>query len=213
MGFALSIISLASSAIGAGMGIMGQVGANQAGQAQAAYQAQVAKNNATIARYNQQMAEYDASIAAQKGEAAATAQGLKDSANFGAIKAGQAASGVDVNSGSAVDVQSSAAALGELNSMTIKSDSAREAYGYRLKGYGYGLQEKSYLDEAKLIKAGAPTGADLGLSIASSVIGAASSISESAFKFKQAGAFSSGSGAGGGGNNVLGTETLGGGVY
>ena len=66
---------------------------------------------------------------------------LKAAERAGAIKAAQAASNVDVNSGSALDVRSSAAELGELNALTIRSSAARTAYGYETQGIQYGAQQ------------------------------------------------------------------------
>lgn len=42
-----------------------------------------------------------------------------------------AAQGVDVNRGSAVDVQADAAYLGELDALTIRNNAAKEAWGFR----------------------------------------------------------------------------------
>lgn len=66
---------------------------------------------------------------------------------MGAIKAAEAAGNVDVNSGSAVDVQSSAAALGELNAITIRGNAAKEAYGYE-------TQSTSFENQAQHLHAG-----------------------------------------------------------
>jgi hypothetical protein len=49
----------------------------------------------------------------------------------GRTKAAQAASGIDVNSGSAVSVQASERMLGMLDALTIRSNAARAAYGYQ----------------------------------------------------------------------------------
>lgn len=127
-------------------------------QAHAASQAdkfneQIAKNNATIAQQN-------ATFAGQEGEQNAATSEAKTRAEVGAIKANQAASGVDVNSGSDVDVRSSAAELGELNAITIRSNAARQAYGYQTQTASDNNQaqldqSKSSSDEtAGLTKAG-----------------------------------------------------------
>lgn len=50
---------------------------------------------------------------------------------IGSQKAGFAGQGVDVNSGSALDVQADAAYLGELDALTIHTNAQREAAGYR----------------------------------------------------------------------------------
>lgn len=117
--------SLAGTAI-AGVGAIEQ--GNAASQA-AAYNAQVAANNAKIATQ-------DARFASQEGEANAAAKEMQNRKAIGAIKAGQAANGIDVNSGSAVDVRSSAAELGELDAINIRSNAARQAYGHQTQAAG-----------------------------------------------------------------------------
>jgi hypothetical protein len=51
----------------------------------------------------------------------------------GAQRAGIAAGNIDVGYGSAVDVQADAAFLGELDALTIKTNAAREAWGYTVE--------------------------------------------------------------------------------
>ncbi len=124
MGFdpvTMAVIGIAGAGISA-------FGAEEAGQARAAnadYQSQVARNNAEIARQN---------VALTQGAGAAkeAAQGMKTRAAGGAIRAGFGASNIDVNSGSARDVETSAAKLGALDALTIRSNTAREAYGYQV---------------------------------------------------------------------------------
>lgn len=88
--------------------------------------------------YKAQVAQANARFATQEGEEKATNQGLKARAQIGSIKAAQAANNVDVNSGSAADVRTSAESLEMLDSLNIRSNAARAAYGY---------QTQSTLDE------------------------------------------------------------------
>ena len=73
----------------------------------------------------------NAERAAAAGEQNAAQAELKGRAAVGAIRAAQAANNVDVNTGSAVDVRSSAAETGQLNALTIRNNAAREAWGYQ----------------------------------------------------------------------------------
>ncbi len=89
-------------------------------------------------KYNAQVADQNASIAAQKalwttqeGEQAVNNSEMKTAAQTSAIKTNQAASGIEVNSGSAVDVDNSARILGKMDALTIRSNAARQAYGYQ----------------------------------------------------------------------------------
>lgn len=138
MAVALPFIGLASTAIGIGTKALGGVAGIIGGNQQYEYQKQIIKNNIRTAHFNALMAQ-------QTGEAKSTAQGLKGRAAYGAITADQAASGVDINTGSSVDVRSSAARLAQLDSMTIKSDAARDVYAYdqqirELKAQKYNLR-------------------------------------------------------------------------
>ena len=121
----------------AGIGAYGAISSGVAQEQSARYNAEVALNNASIAKQN-------ANLAGQAGEAQAEQSSMKTRAQVGAIKTAQAANGVDVNSGSAVDVRSSAAALGELNAINIRSNAARTAYGYQTQAGNF--QAQSQLD-------------------------------------------------------------------
>lgn len=122
----LALAGLVLSTIGTGAGVVGQMQSADAASKSASYQSEVAANNAEQAKKN-------ASRAAAAGDQQANMEQLKTRAQIGAIKADQAASGVDVNSGSAVDVRSSAAELGQLNAISIRSNAARQAYGYQVQ--------------------------------------------------------------------------------
>ena len=122
---------------GAGAAAKG-VGDLTAGNADAGasnFRAQIARNNATIALRNA-----DASMAA--GNIRTEAQGLKTRAAVGGIKAAQAANGVDVNSGSAKDVQQTQSMLGALDALTIRSNAARQAFGFQQEAVSNEAQAK-----------------------------------------------------------------------
>ena len=149
----ISMPALALTAGIAGAGISG-IGAVEAGQATAnaaSYSAEVARNNATIANQN---ADY--SIAAGQRKTADTS--MKNAANIGRIKGAQAASGIDVNSGSAEDVQVGNRETGQLDSETQLNNSELQAYGYRSQSTGFTAQ--AGLDT--LTAEQAPIGADIG---------------------------------------------------
>jgi hypothetical protein len=52
---------------------------------------------------------------------------------IGAQRVGFAAGNIDTGYGSAVDVQADAAYIGELDALTIRTNAAREAWGYRVE--------------------------------------------------------------------------------
>lgn len=151
--------------IGAGIGAVGAYKSGQAAKASGEYNSEVAANNATIAQQN-------ATLAAQEGNAAVEQSQLKTRAQVGGILANQAAAGVDVNKGSAVDVRSSAAELGELSALNIRSSAARQAYGYNVQATNDTAQ--SQLDKSQGDNAATAGDIGAGATIISGVGSAAS---------------------------------------
>jgi hypothetical protein len=120
----LAYAALASGVAGAAVSGYGAVESGNAQKSAADYQSQVAANNATIANQN-------ALAATAAGNAQAEQAKLKNQQVVGAMMAGQASSGIDVGSGSALDTRKSQTEIGELNVETIRNNAARQAYGYR----------------------------------------------------------------------------------
>lgn len=131
----LAYVAIASSVAAAGATAYSSSEQGNAASAAAKYNSQVASNNAQIANQN-------ATWAAQAGEAQVGEQTQKTRATVGAITAAQAANGVDVNSGSDVDVRSSASELGELSAINIRSNAARTAYGFQTQSASQTAQSK-----------------------------------------------------------------------
>lgn len=136
MGIALDI---AGSAAGFAMG--GPMGAMEGFSAASAIgggiaQKQSADYNAAIATDNASIATQNSKFAAQEGEQAASTTAMKTRAEEGALVANQGASGVQVGGGSFGDVQQSEKEVGELNALTVRSNAARQAYGYQTQAAG-----------------------------------------------------------------------------
>ena len=121
MGAALAPIALVGGLVGAGISAYGQYQSREAQSANAAYQAQVAANNAKIAQSN-------AAMDIQSGEIQAANQGLKTRAAVGTIKAQEGASGIDVNSGSFPQARAAESEIGMMDALTIRSNAAKQAY-------------------------------------------------------------------------------------
>jgi hypothetical protein len=138
--------SVPGSSAKAGSGIFNIVGDVLSGfSQQGAYdaQAQIARNNAIIARQN-------AGYAAQEGEAKGEQLGLRTRGRVAEIAARQAGSGLDPNSGSALDVRKSAGMLGALDALTARSQAAREAYGYQVRAQAEDVQSQMARKAAKI---------------------------------------------------------------
>ena len=142
--------ALVAGVAGAGITGVGKVESGIATSEAASYSAAVARNNAIIANDNAVYAE-------QAGNVKATTQGLKGAQVAGKIKAGEAASGIDVNTGSAKAVQAGQREIANLDTKTVVNNADLTAYGYRSQATSYTAQ--SQLDE--LTAAQAPIGADL----------------------------------------------------
>lgn len=125
---------------GAGVSAVGTIASGEANQASAAYQATVAQNNAVIANQNAVQAE-------QAGNAAAQNQSLKGAAALGKVKANQAASGIDVNTGSAVNVQVGEREANQFSTENVFHNDLLQAYGYRVNAEN--ATAESQLDTAK----------------------------------------------------------------
>lgn len=128
------------TAIGAGISAVSTVAGGVAARNQANYQAEIAKNNQTIALQNSARAE-------QAGNVQAEAQGRKGAARLAGIKVGQAASGVDVNKGTPVEVQAGQREINQLDTETVLNNAELHAYGYRTQAMNFEAEEK--LDKAK----------------------------------------------------------------
>lgn len=151
---------------GLASGAMGVMGAQQSSAAQTAsarYQAQVMANNQTIAQRN-------ADAALQAGQAAEQQQRQKTAAMIASQRAALAANGVDLSSGSALDLQADTATLGELNAQTVRNNAERHAWGYVAQADAAGAQ--SGLDMAQAGWAGTAgmySSLDAGLASATSL--------------------------------------------
>lgn len=126
---ALSIIGLGLGAFQAVQGFRAGKSAKKAGE----QQQEAAESEAGLTDYNAQVADLQAGDAVARGAEEeqrfrAGVRGL-----VGAQRAAFAASNVDVGFGSALDVQADTAMLGELDALQIRTNAAREAWGYQVQ--------------------------------------------------------------------------------
>lgn len=102
--------------------VMGAAGSIQQGNAAAAS----AKYNAQVSDMNAKLAERSARDAVERGQVQEQQQRMKTSAIMGQQKAAMAANGVDLKFGSPLDTLVDTATMGELDALTIRSNTARE---------------------------------------------------------------------------------------
>ena len=126
----LAIASLVASAAGAGMGAIGSMQQSQAQASAARYQAAVAENARTVAKWQ-------ADDAIKRGQIAEDQRRTKTRLQIGAQRAALASMGADINEGSNLDIIGDTAAVGEQDALTIRSNFAREAYDRRIAATTY----------------------------------------------------------------------------
>lgn len=170
----IGAISLAASAASAVVGTIGTVMAGQAQAKQAQYQA-------GIARFNQQVALQNRDYDLAKGETQAQIYGRAAAQRMSAIRARIGASGVDIGSGSAQDVQTSQQLITSTDLQQIRANAARAAYGDEIRGIEAGAQAQMYTSAAEGIERALPFQA------AGSLLSGAASVSGKWMQGQQAG--------------------------
>lgn len=172
----LAIGSLVASAAGAGIGAIGAKTTADANAASYNYKAAVANNNAIIAQRN-------ADQATEAGQVGAQVQGLKTKNLVANELVTQASNGLDVGSGTNVKVRESAENLGHLDTLTILSNAAKNAQGFKVQGM-------NFTAEGQLDKAAAQNAETAGsFNVATSLLGGASSFADKWAGYSQKGVF------------------------
>jgi hypothetical protein len=191
MAAAVGSIGMGASLAG---GIMGAIGAKTTAedtQNMYNYQAGIAQINSKIDLQN-------ADYARNQGEIQATQFGLKEAQQEAGIKVAQSASGLDVNSGSAVDVQRSQRQLGQMDLTQIRSNAAKTAYDFDVKS-------TMDLNQSTLDIMGGTNAITAGnFAAASSILGSVGSVSSKWMSGNTAGLWGSGATSGGGGVDASG---------
>ena len=154
------------------------------------YQAGVAQMNAQIMQQN---AEYAINV----GEIQAQQQGLAAGQQMGKIVAGQAASGLDVNSGSNKQVQQSQIGIERTSATAIRSTAAKTAYNYGVEGAAFSAQAGADIAAGKNAMTAGMIGAE------SSILGSATSVSGEWLKGQQIGLWGGSSSSSSGGIGMM----------
>ena len=178
----LGTIGLASSGASGALGIFSSLMGGGAKADAYKYQSSMAWQNAAIAKQNQK-------YALDIGEQQAERQGIAGAAQAGQIKAGQAASGVDVNTGSAREVQTSQHLVSQMDLNTIREKAAKTAYDFSVQATNYENQAKGYSKAASNAKTEGVLGA------VSSFIGTVGSVSSKWLQGNQLGMWGNGGGS------------------
>lgn len=98
----------------------------QAQKAQGEYQKQMFDMNAKLAELNSQ-------DAIRRGDQTASTLRRENKKLMGSQRAALAAQGIDIDSGSALDIQNETSDLGYMDQITAKNNAWREAWGYKVE--------------------------------------------------------------------------------
>lgn len=135
-GITALVTSIVATAVSTTMGVVSSVQQGKAQQAQYNYQAEVARNNAKIAQAN-------ADQQRQEGIEEARLQRIKTLQAIGKQQTAMAANGIDISSGTALDIIEDTSAMGELDALTTR-------YNAETKAIAYEQQANNYTNQANL---------------------------------------------------------------
>lgn len=133
----MAVTSIATSVVSTGLSAYGQMQQGQAQQDQANYQAKIMNRNAQIADMNAQDAERRGQIE-EKQLRLRTANIISDA------RSGLSGSGVVVDAGSPLDIQTDTAAWGEYDVQTQRWNVAKEVWGIKNQAANYTAQSGLY---------------------------------------------------------------------
>lgn len=106
---------------------------SQAIEAQAEFQSQMFE-------FNKELASYKADDALERGTKSANDLRKQVKQLIGSQRASLAAQGIEIDSGSAAEIQRNTNYMGKLDMLRIKSNAWREAWGYKVEALNYGSQ-------------------------------------------------------------------------
>lgn len=102
--------------------------------------------------FSKKVADFQASDAVKRGERAAKQVRQAGNKMIGTQRASLAAQGIELDSGTALDIQEETAAFTEMDALTVKINSLREAWGYKVQSANY-LAQGQYAQTAGQFKA------------------------------------------------------------
>jgi hypothetical protein len=139
---------------------------------------------AGVAALNSQISQQNANYASQSGELQAAKYGVGARATEGHIVAGEAASGLDVKSGSAKSVQESQHTVSTMDMDTIRMNATKTAYDYEVQANQFKSQAAMDVAGSQNIQKATQ------LNVASSLVGGAGSVAQKWLQGNQMGLFS-----------------------
>jgi hypothetical protein len=170
VGIGLAVASTISS-------VVQQRKAANAATAQGLAQQKAAESQAQVLDFNANVADLQAKDAVERGAEAESRFRSTIRGAIGSQRAGFAAANIDVSFGSAVDVQADAAFLGELDALTIRTNAAREAWGYQVQAADIRKRaDVARREGVMMAEAGRVNASTMNWQIGSTILGGASSL-------------------------------------
>ena len=173
MGAIAPYLAIGSSLFGAA----GQIHQGNSAAAQSSYLAQVARNQQEMQQRNASIFEQSAQTVEQQGAADRQRQQIKTAQAIGAHRAGLAAQGGDINTGSNLDLIGDQARSGAFDALAIDGNAAQKAYQLRLQAMN-ALNQSDLLgaQSANEHRRAIDTGTSTAFGVGKSLLGDASSI-------------------------------------
>lgn len=183
IGTALAI-GLTLSAIGTTAQVVGGIKAGNAAKKAGEAGKRAADSSADLSDFNAQVADLQANDALERGAEEESRFRTMVRGAIGSQRAGFAAANVDVNYGSALDVQGDAAFLGELDALQIRTNAAREAWGYQVEAVDYRQRAEIQRREGvQIAEAGRVQQSASRLNAVSAIAGTGASLLEAQYGF------------------------------
>lgn len=132
-----TVISIGATALSTGVGVFSSIQQGKAAQAQANYQAKVAKQN-------QDLAEQQASAERMAAYEEAQATRRRAAQVIGSQRASAGASGAVVDFGSNLDLQADTAGQAEIDAINAYNKGIDSAYNSQINAWNYGQQAAAY---------------------------------------------------------------------
>jgi hypothetical protein len=189
VGTTIAIITL----VGMGISAYSTWKAGQAAKQAGEHQQEAANSQADLTDTNADTSTAQAEDAIARGAEEESRFRTQVRGAIGSQRAQIAANNIDVSYGSAVDVQADAAQLGELDALTVRTNAAREAWGYNVQAADLharaAIQRKEGINAAE---AGAQGQSAANWAMAGNLIGGSASLLQMRYGFDRAGGTSTG---------------------
>lgn len=164
---AAAAVSTGGQAFGAVSSVFGAYSKSKATKKAYEYDAAVDRNNA-------QYAEFNAEDAITRGQIDEGNSRLKYASVKGSQRARFAANGVDVDYGSARNIQDDTQMMSDLDAATIKDNALRAAWGFKVQAQGY-------TDNARLLKSRADAESP-GMAALTQLMGSGATVADSWYR-------------------------------